>query len=115
MTREDFKQLFERHVEKAIVAAKKSGAGDIPFAFVVEMHGCGYSGKLLTCDEAVDAMYIGPSTFYRIIDIGFKQVSGSTSVVFVRVSAHSPSGYEDMWNNPEGSGPFKVLSPMDFP
>lgn len=112
MDREKFKKMFLLKAEEALSLGREKAGGKLPATFKVEMHGAGVSGGLMTADEAVNLMYLGDETFYRIIDIGFKGVNNENCILFVRISGHPPAEFGKTWNIPAGSGPFKVLLPM---
>jgi hypothetical protein len=112
MDKQEFQQLFLRNVSKALESAEKIVGIPLLAGFEIEFHGGGVSGEIISQDRAVDIMYLGENKFYRIIDIGVKYIDDNNrAVVFVRISAHQPSTFEDTWNNPKGNGPFKIIEP----
>jgi hypothetical protein len=64
---------------------------------------------VLAVAAAGDALYLGDDRFYRIIDVAVVGVSADTTTVFVWASAHHPGSFNETWNDPPGSGPFKQL------
>jgi hypothetical protein len=109
LTRREFAERFHRALEEAAQLAAGEVGHAIPRTFLVELHGAGYSRVEMTPEAAVEALYLGGTLFYRIIDIAVIAVSASTSTVFVRASGHEPSTWDRTWNDPPGSGPFKQL------
>jgi hypothetical protein len=109
MTKEEFRQLFEAALETAAKNAEQQLGQSIPHWYRVQLHGAKHAGDVMTIDAAVHALYLGEDRFYRIIDVAITGVSRQFSTAFVRASAHKPSSFEDTWNEPPGSGPFKQL------
>ena len=58
---------------------------------------------------AIHDLYLGTDRFYRIIDVAVIEVGKGHTTVFVRASDHKPASFEQTWNDPPGSGPFKQL------
>lgn len=108
MTKNDFRELFQRALNIAAENAEEKVAKPISRLFVIELHAPGSSGRLVNVDEALDHMYLGSDRFYRIIDIAIKELLPGESVAFVRVSGHPPDEFSKTWN-PSGTGPFKQL------
>ena len=110
MNKNEFGLLFSRKLNEAILFAEnltRLTATQI----VIELHGAGFGGKLMSLDEAEKLMFIDEKTSYQIIDIGVKAWVKGQWQVFVRISDHPPSSFEKTWNTPLGSGPFKVFEP----
>jgi hypothetical protein len=57
-------------------------------------------------------MYLDEDIFHRVIDIGVKSIVRGSPVVFVRISGHAPSSFDNAWNSPRGSGPFEIIEPF---
>lgn len=114
MTKDEFKRLFLEIANQAIDQARLVTSKKVPSNFVVEMHGAGMSGRLMTSDEAIEIMYIDEKTFYRFIDVGVKRICDTESLLFVRVSGHEPGTFDNTWNTPKGNGPFKVIVPLEI-
>jgi hypothetical protein len=113
MDKAEFTRIFLQNVHHAIDAAQKVKYARLSYDFEIELHGGGIGGDLISVDRAVDIMYLGPTTFYRIIDISVKRVDErNRPTMFVRISSHRPSTFDRTWNNPPGNGPFKILEPM---
>ena len=60
-------------------------------------------------EEVLEVLYLGPATFFRIVDVAVLQVLKDRCIAFMRVSGRRPGSFSDTWNQPEGSGPFKQL------
>lgn len=83
----------------------------MPRTFEIEMHGLVPRSSVLTKEDVLEAIYLGPARFYRIIDVAVCQVGKDFCTVFLTVSGHEPGTFSQTWNQPPGSGPFKqVLS-----
>jgi hypothetical protein len=108
MTKTDFRELFQRALNLAAEIAEEKLAKPIPRSLVVELHAPGSLGERLSVDEALDRIYLGNDRFYRIIDVAIKELLPEKSVAFVRVSGHSPDGFNKTWN-PSELGPFKQI------
>ena len=80
----------------------------IPRSFLIELHGGGCPGETVPVKEALDRLYLGSERFYRIIDVALKKLLPTKSVMFVRVSGHSPTNFNETWN-PSDLGPFKQI------
>jgi len=63
----------------------------------------------MTPAEVLEVLYLGPDTFFRIVDVAVLRVLSDRCVVFMRVSGHRPGSFSESWNQPEGSGPFKQI------
>jgi hypothetical protein len=117
MNKKSFKKLFLRIGADAIEQARATTSQNVPSEFIVEMHGGKGStgqGRLMTVDEAVDALYISKTQFYIFIDVFAKSVRGNQTILFVRPSGHESTSFEKTCNTPEGNGPFKVMPPVDL-
>jgi hypothetical protein len=114
MHKEEFAQLFLKNVQAALAEAEtRLGVAFAP-EFEIEFHGCGVPGDTISPQRAVDIMYLGEDRFYRIVDIGVKSVTKNKATIFVRVSGHRPSSFEETWNTPKGNGPFKIIESMSL-
>lgn len=113
MTRADFADLFRHSLEEAAVSADTKLGRPVPRTFGVELHGVGSRSGGLSFDDALQALYLGPDRFYRIIDIAIRAVTDHELIAFVRISGHQPVGFNDTWN-PEHAGPFKQLQPGEI-
>ena len=114
MKKDTFRSLFFDIAAQAIEQARKLLSIVFPSEFIVKMHGAGISGGIISPDEALDLMYIDETKFYRIIDVGVKMIQSDLTVLFVRISAHAPSYFDETWNTPKGNGPFKIILPSIF-
>lgn len=106
---EEFKDLFVQSLEIAADNAERELGKQIPRKYQIRLHGAGHSGDILSVDEVATLLFIDDSSFYRIIDVAVQQVSPSVSEIFVRVSGHNPVPFEQTWDTPKGSGPFKQI------
>ena len=113
MTRDEFRKLYLEALSAAADNAEGALAGPISRSFLIELHGPGGGSneRLLTVDEAFDALYLGNDRFYRIVDVAVKKVLPDNSVIFVRPSGHTPDTFEKTWYPPE-KGPFKQIYPV---
>ena len=108
MTKNDFRELFQRALNVAAENVEGKVAKPISRSFLIELHAPGSSGRLVKIDEALDHIYLGCDRFYRIIDIAIKELLPGESVAFVRVSGHPPDEFSKTWD-PSGTGPFKQI------
>ncbi len=113
MTRAKFARLFRQSLDEAAAFADTKLGRLVPRTFVIELHGSGSGNRGLSFDEALQALYLGPDQFYRIVDIAIRAVADHESIAFVRISGHQPVGFNDTWN-PEHTGPFKQLQPDEI-
>lgn len=111
MTKDEFKALFDRALELAAENAEKKLGRPIPRKFEIEMHGFAPHPRTLQKNDALEAIYLGPDRFYRIVDVAVTRVSKDKSIVFMRISGHELGPMNKTWNQPIGSGPFKQLLP----
>lgn len=109
MTKNEFLSLFENALELAAKNAETFLGYAVPRTFEIEFHGLSSSSRLLSKESAFDKLYLGPDKFYRLIDISVRKISDQVCTVFLRISGHSPSAFDQTWNQPIGSGPFKQL------
>ena len=75
MTKNQFKTLFERALDLAAESAEKQLGKPVPRVFEIEMHGAAAHPRTMKKDEALDAIYLGPDRFYRIIDVSIIRVT----------------------------------------
>jgi hypothetical protein len=108
MTKEDFRALFQRALNTAADNAEAKFAKPIPRSFMIELHGAGCPGRVISIDEAVDKMYLGADRFFLIIDVAIKELLPKDTVAFVRVSDHPPGVFSATWD-PASMGPFKQI------
>lgn len=114
MTKGEFKDLLDAALEAAIASAAQRLGRKLSRYVQVLLHGAGHPGDLMSPAQALDALYLGKDKFYRVIDVAVVEVGQQHTVVFVRASAHHPASFEQTWNDPPGSGPFKQLEAMDI-
>ena len=63
----------------------------------------------MSVDQALDELYLGRDSFYRIIDVAVRRVSLGECLAFVRVSGHLPVPFSGTWD-PSAMGPFKQIA-----
>jgi hypothetical protein len=107
--RDEFRRRFHEALEAAAEDAASRLGRPVSRQFRVLLHGAGHAGDIVAPEIALDALYLGPDRSYRIIDFGVVEVGNDFTTVFVRASAHRPMSYDQTWNVPPGSGPFKQL------
>jgi len=112
MTREEFDHLFHARLEAATQIAEQRIGRSLPRAFRIRLYGPGHpSGEPITKEEALAVLWLGPDRFFRIIDLAVSHANSQYTDVFTRVSGHTPVAFEQTWNQPPGTGPFKLLIP----
>jgi hypothetical protein len=108
VTKEEFRELFMRALSTAASVIDGNVTAPTSRSFLIELHGAGVSGQLMSVDSALDLLYLGDDRFFRIIDVAIRELRSDASVAFVRVSGHAPSDFSDTVD-PAGLGPFKQL------
>ena len=108
MNKKGFQELFTSMLERAAADVEKRFALKVSREFVIELYGLGHSGSEETPSTAIEKVFISSDKYYRIIDLAVRRCLKKQTVIFVRVSDHPPSSYEDTWS-PESFGPFKIL------
>lgn len=111
MNKEELFEIFYREIEKSAAIAERKAARPAPRDFLIELHGVGIAGDILTPEKALDRIYISQQVFWPLIDISLKAVTDSKSIVFVRVSDF-PAGPWSSTFDPISSGPFKQIESM---
>ena len=106
---DQFNELFLDVLETAAVNAEKIVGHPVPRNYKISLFGAGYSGQLIDVSEAVKALYISPDKFYFVIDVAVQKITNENCVLFVRVSGHKPTEFQNTLNRPEGNGPFKQI------
>jgi hypothetical protein len=114
MERDEFEALFHSHLAEATEDAESRLGRKVPEEITIELHGAGFSGKEMSPSRAAGILFLGRDKFYRVIDISAVRVSAEKTTIFVRVSGHTPGRFEQTWNSPSGSGPFKLLKPVQI-
>lgn len=109
MEKNEFKLLFDKALNQAIEQAEKKLGQTVPKKFTIELYGAGVSKVSVDPEVAFDRIYLGPDSFYRIIDLSVIAIKGDKTIIFARISNHKPGKFEQTWNQPQGSGPFKQL------
>jgi hypothetical protein len=108
LTKNDFRELFLGALGNAADDAEQKLAKPIPRSFVIELHAPGHPGRTASVDEALDQIYLGSDSFYRIIDVAIKELLPEEAVAFVRVSGHPPAEFSKTWD-PSALGLFKQI------
>ena len=115
MTKDEFRKLFENHLEIAIKLAEEELKFKLPSNRKIALFGLGYSYNspkdLINFSEALDALYISDEKYFVFIDIAVLDIVEDSVVFFVRPSGHRPRTFDKTWNTPPGNGPFKQLGP----
>jgi len=114
MTFDEFYKLFQGELQKAIKNAEERLHKTLSPEVKIVLHGAGHFGDLMDTLTAAKELYIGEDRFYRIIDLAVIKVSKKETTIFVRASSHRPGTFDQTWNNPPGSGPFKQLIPKEI-
>jgi len=109
MSKDEFRLLFKDALEIAAKNADKQLGRPVPRSFLIEFHGLASRSRVLQEDEALEAIYLGPDRFYRVIDVAVRSVSKDACTLFMCISGHSPGSFNETWNQPPGMGPFKQL------
>ncbi len=115
MTREEFKRVFEQALEAAARVVEERYLVTIPRNFEIELHGLGHSGDTFDVDSALDEIYLGDDLFLFLIDVAVKRADPKVTRVYLGVTGHPPRAtFEETWNQPPGSGPFKQIISLQF-
>lgn len=114
MSKLEFERLLKTALETAAINAESRVRRNVPRRFNVLLYGAGHSGDLMDVQTAVDALYLGEDRVYLIIDVAIVEIGKRFSTAFVRASSHRPGSFNQTWNNPVGSGPFKQLIPKEI-
>jgi hypothetical protein len=114
MTREEFMALFEQSLEEAARNAETKLGRAVPRSFEIVLRPNPPYPGMMTVDEACDKVYLGRDRFYLIIDLAVVRVSLDAVVVYMRPSGHEPGPFDQTWNQPPGTGPFKQLLSNDI-
>jgi hypothetical protein len=107
MDKSDFRRLYSVALEAAARDAEARLGRPVSRNFVIELHGLAPHPRLLPPEQVVDALYLGPDKFYRVVDVSVVRVGAARTVVFTRISGHPPAEFDKTWNTPPGAGPFK--------
>lgn len=106
---DEFKSLFLRAIESAIVDAEARTKQTFSRKIEIELHGAGYSNVVMEVNMAADALFIDSETSYVVIDVAIKKATHDNTLVFVRASGHPPVPYSKAWGAKQGTGPFKQI------
>lgn len=107
MDKEQFRALFTKALEAAVVAAQEAHNCLLQRPLRVELHGAGSPGTRMTPDQALENLFINDNLFWRIIDVAVIGANEEFTIMFVRASGHTPSPWDQTWD-PDGAGPFQV-------
>ena len=69
MTKNEFRELFQRVLNVAADNAETKISRPISRAFLIRLKAFGYDDRLISVDEAIDKIYLGSDHFYRIIGL----------------------------------------------
>jgi hypothetical protein len=108
MDRDKFFDLFLSALNLAIENVKKCCGQDANNTIIIELHGCGLSGSLMSPKQAFEYIYISEGAYYAIIDVLVRSTQNDQTIIFLRISDHDPVDYEQTWS-PNDHGPFKQL------
>ena len=109
MKKDEFKKLFLSACNRAAADVEGAMEKPIPREFVVELHSLRVRGEVISVDDAIEEIFVNEGLFFQIIDVGIKSVTQEQSVIFARVSGHSPVDFGKTWD-PKLFGPFKIIS-----
>jgi hypothetical protein len=110
MNRDEFKELFEAELEKAVVAQEEIQGRELPRNFDIEFSGQGISREIIDVDLATDLLYLGENEFLSLVDMMVIAANSKVTRVFISVTGRpSKPTFEETWNHPPGSGPFKQV------
>ena len=108
ISKQAFAEIFLKAINKAKDEAEKHFNLMLPAGVRVELHFKGVTN--LSFADAVDKLFISDEQFFAIIDVSVKEVSGDSTLFFVRVSGHPPVSYSETWGA-DGMGPFHTMVP----
>jgi len=114
MSKDEFKELLEAALERAAADTEERLRRSLSRNFQILLYGAGYSGDPVSSAEAAEALYLGENVFYVIIDVAVVKISDQSTTFHMVVSGHKPALFEQTWNDPPGSGPFKQLIAIDI-
>lgn len=109
MNKKDFAIILQIAIKTALENAECKLNRKLPQNVRLLVNSWEAKSPALTDLEAVEELYISENEFYRIIDVGVIRVIGATTFLVARRSGHKPSTFEETWNEPKGSGPFKQI------
>ena len=109
MERQNFRELFLAKLGRAAELAEARLGHPVPRQFGILRGTPEEDGRRVSLDDALAELWLSETRFYRIIDLAVVELSPSTTWVWARESGHPPSAFDETWNDPRGSGPFKIL------
>lgn len=111
MTKEEFSLLFDEAMRRATFAFSRVYGKRVANPDTFEAHTPGLTGRIVSANEALNAIFLSEGQFYKIIDVAVISRGDAPPRGFVRVSGHPPCPYEKTLN-PRDLGPFKILEPL---
>ena len=99
----------KRAAAKRISTPQEAATCQILFMSSTEESRLGEILETLRKEAVIDEIYLGPDQFYRVIDVAVRRVDAEGCTVFMAISGHAPCAFEQTWNQPPGSGPFKQV------
>jgi hypothetical protein len=109
MNAHEFGVLFSTKLDEAVRLAETSLGKPIARNFMILRESPKSDGRRISVDQAISELFLSDEKFFRIIDLAVVEVSATTTWVWVRESGHAPGSFDQTWNQPPGSGPFKQL------
>jgi hypothetical protein len=109
MNRREFEELFRQKLNEAAKLAETSLNKNFSREFGILRNSPRADGRRISVEEAVTELYISESRFFLIIDIAVVEVSPAITWFWTQESGHPPSSFDQTWNQPQGSGPFKIM------
>jgi hypothetical protein len=107
MNRSEFKSLFKQSINEAIDKTRSRVDEVISSNLMIELHGLGHTGDIISIDQAFDSIYLSDDLYWRVINISVKEIKPDHTIIFVRVGGPKPASFEETWNDPKGYGPFR--------
>jgi hypothetical protein len=83
--------------------------------FEIEFFGLYRSGDIIDIETTIERIYLGKGQFYPIIDVAVMKANPEITTIRLVVSGHEAvPTFEQTWNDPPGSGPFKQMLFLQF-
>lgn len=114
MNADEFRILFVEKLNEAARIAEASLGSPISRNFIILRDSPKSDGRRISVDQAASELFVTNEKFFRIIDLAVVEVSPTTTTVWARESGHAPGSFDNTWNQPPGSGPFKQLISADI-
>ncbi len=110
MNAQQFRQVFDAALETAAKNVEEEYKVQVPRVFEIEFGGLGYQPSIIDVDEAFNRLYLGEDLYVAIVDTGVLEANHHVTRVWMNVPGYPPkSRFEDTWNQPPGTGPFKQV------